>query len=98
LSIVGGILYVSIPRGDTPDVIASIGLIICGGVKSFEFFFFFLDFLEFGVPPGVEIAGLRDTSILSADTAPPSSVPLRYRQKKTSWSKKTHIKSTYMSS
>jgi hypothetical protein len=55
---------------------ASIGLIICGGVKSFKFFFFFFDFFEFGVPPGVEIAGLRDTSILSADIAPPSSAPL----------------------
>jgi hypothetical protein len=75
LSIVGGRLYVSIPRGDIPDVIASIGLIICGGVKSFKFFFFFLDFLEFGVPLGVETAGLRDTSILSVDIAPLSSVP-----------------------
>jgi hypothetical protein len=63
------------PRGDTPDVIANIGFIICGGVKSFEFFFFFLDFFEFDAPPEFDRAGLRDTSILSVDTAPPSSVP-----------------------
>jgi len=55
-----------------PDVIASIGLIICGGVNSLEFFFFFFDFFEFDVPVK---AGLRDTSILSAETAPPSSLP-----------------------
>jgi len=50
-------------------------LIICGGVISLEFFFFFFDFFELGVPPGVVTAGLRDTSILSADIAPPSSAP-----------------------
>jgi len=32
--------------------------------------------LEFGVPTVAEIAGLRDTSILSVDTLPPSSAPL----------------------
>jgi hypothetical protein len=58
-----------------PDVIASIGLIICGGVNSLEFFFFFFDFFEFDVPPVPVKAGLRDTSILSAESAPPSSLP-----------------------
>ena len=65
------------PRGDTPEVIAIMGLIICGGVNSLEFFFFFFDFFEFGVPVVFDSAGLRETSILSADTVPPSSVPLK---------------------
>jgi len=81
LSIVGGRYDGSIPRGDIPGVIVIIGLIICGGVKSFKFFFFFFDFFEFGVPPGVETAGLRDTSILSVDIAPLSSAPLTEKER-----------------
>ena len=57
-----------------PDVKASIGLVICGGVTSLAFFFFFF-FFELGVPPGVESAGLRETSILSTEIAPFSSAP-----------------------
>lgn len=75
LIIVAGRLYASIPRGETPEAMAIIGLSICGGVRSLEFFFFFFDFFEPGVAPGVVTAGLRETSILSGGTPPPCSAP-----------------------
>lgn len=65
------------PLGDIPDAMTIIGLIICGGVTSLLFFFFFFDFFELDVPVVVVRAGFRDTSILSAETVPPSSVPLK---------------------
>ena len=77
------ILYPSMPRGDT---VVNIGCINCvgraiGGVKSLLTFFFFFDFFELDVVVLVVAgnAGLRETSILSAEIAPPSSVPCRAR-------------------